>query len=286
MAVLSVASSMTKFRKQITSLVLPLFVLILFVGGGSMWLRNYTRHGELMRVPDLQGLSVEEAAEMLANRRLYPVVIDSIHTEDVPKGSIVDQDPDAGSEVKPERKVYVVLNAMQPKMIDMPDLVDLSKRQAMSVLEIIGLKVKELEYRPDPCTDCVIEVRYKGQPIEADERIRSGEAITLVLGSGDKGERVLIPDLRGLTFAETGTVLNMASLNQGVVVECLGCNTRADSALARVRRQSPSADGRTRIHLGSMIDIWLTSDTSGLRPREGWNNPANYQEQDTLDATD
>jgi hypothetical protein len=74
--------------------------------------------------------------------------------------------------VKPGRKVYLVLNANQPKMIDMPGLVDLSKRQAMSVLEIVGLKVKELQYRPDPCLDCVIEQRYKGLPIAANDKIR------------------------------------------------------------------------------------------------------------------
>ncbi len=277
---------MSRFRKRLVALLLPLLLVALFVATGTIWLKRYTRHGELMRVPDLQGLTVDEAVGMLSDRRLFAVVIDSIHTDDLPKGSIVDQDPDAGSEVKPDRKIYLVLNAVQPKMIDMPDLVDLSKRQAMSVLEIIGLKVKELEYKPDPCTDCVIEVRYKGEPILADDRIRSGEAITLVLGSGDKGERVMIPDLRGLTHAEVGTVLNMASLNLGVVVECQGCNSVADSALARVRRQSPSADGRTRIHLGSMIDIWLTSDTAGLRPREGWNDPTNYQDVDTLEATE
>jgi hypothetical protein len=119
--------------------------------------------------------------------------------EDRPKGSVVDQDPDAGREVKPGRKVYLVLNAHQPKMIDMPQLVDLSKRQALSVLEILGLKVRELLYKPDPCTDCVIAQLYKGRPIAADERIRRGEAITLVLGAGERGERVPVPALVGLT---------------------------------------------------------------------------------------
>jgi len=105
----------------------------------------------------------------------------------------------------------------------------------------------------------------------------------LVLGSGDRGERVPVPDLLGLTHAEVQMVLNMASLNLGVLVECQDCNTVADSTLARVRRQSPPANANDRIALGSTIDIWLTADTTGLKPREGWNDPARYHETDSVD---
>lgn len=256
-------------------------VLVGLVALGWMWLRTYTRHDDKVRIPDLEGLALEEAAAMLEKRSLQAVVIDSVYRDDVSKGSVVDQDPDAGQEVKPERKIYLVLNASQPKMLNMPDLVNLSKRQAMSVLDIIGLKVKELEYRPDPCTDCVIEQRYRGEPIAPETRIRKGEAITLLLGAGERGQRVPVPDLRGFDLAEVRMLLNRASLNLGVVVACHGCNTSNDSVLARVERQSPAANVNNLIALGSMIDIWLNADTSGLRPAfdpadttaTPWNDP-------------
>ena len=264
--------------------VLPFVVAGLMLLGGWAWLRNYTRHNVSVRVPDLADLTFEEAEAVLAKRDLLALVIDSVYTDEHPKRSVVDQDPKAGDEVKPGRKVYLIVNASQPKMIDMPKLVDLSKRQAISVLEIIGLKVKELQYKPDPCVDCVIDQLYKGVPIAPDSRIRSGEAITLVLGSGEKGEHVPVPDLRGLTNAELHMVLNMASLNLGVIVECAGCNTREDSTLARVRRQSPAPDLNDRMALGSSIDVWLTADTVGLRPATGWNDPTRYSKPDSTDA--
>lgn len=260
----------------------PVAVALLLLLGGWAYLRKYTRHDTLMRVPDLAGASIAEATALLAKRDLLAVVIDSVYTQDRPKGSVVDQDPDAGHDVKPGRKVYLVLNANQPKMIDMPKLVDLSKRQALSVLEILGLKVRELQYKPDPCIDCVIAQLYKGQPIAPDERIRRGEAITLVLGSGERGARVPVPDLIGLTSADVTLVLNMASLNLGVIVDCVGCNSAADSSFARVRRQSPAASANSRIALGSTIDLWLTADTTGLRPASGWDNPARYVNPDSI----
>jgi beta-lactam-binding protein with PASTA domain len=265
-------------------LILPVLVLVLLLFLGWLSLRAYTRHNVAMRVPDLKSLSFEEAEVMLAKRDLLAMVIDSVYVEDLPKGSVVDQSPKAGAEVKPDRKVYLVLNASQPKMIDMPGLIDLSKRQAISVVEIIGLKIKELQYRPDACVDCVVDQLYKGQHIEPDARIRRGEAITLVLGSGDNGERVPVPELIGLTTTQALTVLNMASLNLGIVVECAGCNTRIDSSLARVRRQSPDVTALGRVPMGSIIDIWLTSDTAGLSPKQGWDDPSLYMKADTADV--
>jgi eukaryotic-like serine/threonine-protein kinase len=264
--------------------ILPILILGLLLLGGWLWLRSYTLHNITMRVPDLSGLSLEESEAMLKGRQLQAMVIDSVHIQDLPKGSVVDQSPKAGVEVKPDRKVYLVLNASQPKMIDMPRLVDLSKRQAMSILEIIGLKVKELQYKPDPCVDCVVDQLYKGESIAPETRIRKGEAITLVLGSGDNGERVPVPELRGLTNAEVKSVLNMASLNLGIIVECAGCNSRIDSSLARVFRQSPGSNSMGRIAMGSMIDIWLTTDTTGLAPVPGWDDPARYMNSDSINA--
>ncbi|MFZ1695161.1 MAG: PASTA domain-containing protein [Flavobacteriales bacterium] len=269
--------------KRLLPILAPVVVAVALLLGGWAWLRGYTRHNELMRVPDLAGATMAEAEALLAKRDLRAVVIDSVYVEDRPKGSVVDQDPDAGIEVKPGRKVYLVLNAQQPKMIDMPKLIDLSKRQALSVVDILGLKVKELQYKPDPCVDCVIAQLYKGQPIAPDERIRRGESITLVLGAGEKGERVPVPDLTGLSMADVQLVLNLASLNRGVLVECQGCNTASDSSFARVRRQSPAAGANNRISMGSPIDLWLTADTAGLRPVEGWNDPSRYAKPDSLD---
>lgn len=248
--------------------LLPLLLGGLIVFGAWSWLRSYTRHGVLMRVPPLRGLTLEEAGAMLAERELQALVIDSVYVEEVVRGAVVEQDPAAGADVKPGRKVYLVMNASQPKMLDMPKLVDLSKRQALSMIDILGLKVKEIQYRPDPCLDCVVAQLYKGEPIPPDARIRHGEAITLVLGSGDKGGVVPVPDLIGLPYVEALQVLNLASLNLGIIVSCDGCNTTADSTLARVYRQVPGPVS-SRLALGSGVDVWLTTDTAGMAQPDG-----------------
>lgn len=263
---------------------LPFLVAGGLLLGGWLWLRSYTRHDTMIIVPDLAGLNVASGEQALGDRGLRGIVIDSVYHEGADPGSIVDQDPDAGAEVKADRKVYLVVNAQQPPMIDMPQLEGLSKRQAISVLDILGLKVAGLEYKPDQCVDCVIEQRSSGERMPAGMRVRRGAAVFLVLGSGDEGERVPVPDLRGLTEAELTTVLNMASLNRGLVVACEGCNTRSDSTLARVYRQSPAPRSDGIIAMGTPIDVWLTMDTTDLQPVPGWNDPARYSTNDSLDV--
>ncbi|MBL7965042.1 MAG: PASTA domain-containing protein [Flavobacteriales bacterium] len=256
-------------KRTFAPFLLPLVIMALALFGGWRWLKSYTLHDHHVRVPDLKGLSTAEASDLLEQRGLVLEVIDSVHNDDARKGTVVIQDPDGGREVKPGRRIYVTMNATQPKMLNMPSLVNLSKRQAISTLEILGLKVKEMRYRPDPCTDCVLEQLYREQPITPDARIRRGETIVLVLGSGDSGQLVPVPDLVGLTHAELKLVLNMASLNLGLVVLCEGCNTTADSALARVSRQSPVARAHEVMPLGGAVDVWLTMDTLTLsRPAQ------------------
>ncbi|MBK8581530.1 MAG: PASTA domain-containing protein [Flavobacteriales bacterium] len=249
-------------RNRLFLLLGPVLVAGAVLVGAWVWLNVYTRHNARVEVPDLANMTPTEAASVLEKLDLKTEVIDSVYNDDIAKGAVVDQDPDPGHTVKPDRTVYLVVNASQPKMLNMPSLVNLSKRQAISMLEILGLKVAEMQYRPDPCMDCVVAQLYKGQPITAETRIRRGESITLVLGQGQNGDRVPVPDLRGMGYAEMKAVLNLASLNLGIVVEVKGCNTGCDTALATVERQSPDPTVGSTIAPGGLVDVWLTLDST------------------------
>ncbi len=256
-----------KAGKRFFLILAPVVLAVALFLGAWLWLGVYTRHNDKVNVPDLKTLSVGDATKHLEALGLHAEVIDSVYSDKVPKSSVVDQDPHAGKDVKPDRTIYLVMNASQPKMLNMPELVNLSKRQAISVLEIIGLKVAAMQYRPDPCMDCVVEQLYQGKPIPPEERIRRGESVTLVLGSGQNGDRVPVPDVRGMGFEEMKATLNLASLNLGLVVEVQGCdNSGCDTALAKVVRQSPSPDRNSMIAPGGLVDVWLAMDSTDTAP--------------------
>ncbi|HMC97234.1 MAG TPA: PASTA domain-containing protein, partial [Flavobacteriales bacterium] len=81
------------WKNRFVTILLPVCVAALLLLGGWAWLRHYTRHNVTVRVPDLQGLSFEEAQAMLEKRDLFALVVDSVYTDELPKGSVVDQHP-------------------------------------------------------------------------------------------------------------------------------------------------------------------------------------------------
>ena len=84
----------------IKRVLLALLIVVVLAWVTLLLLDRYTHHGESVRVPDLQGLFVEEAQSLLANYALYPEVIDSVYVKDKPLGTIVEQVPPANSSVK------------------------------------------------------------------------------------------------------------------------------------------------------------------------------------------
>ena len=122
---------------------------ILIIVSLVTWLRGYTQHGVEVVVEDVRGMVVAEAEPILASNGLHMVVVDSTYSDKVPFGTIVDQDPKPDSHAKHGRAVYVVINASGKRQIIMPNLQDMSYRQAETTLHGMGLIVDSVyEYEP------------------------------------------------------------------------------------------------------------------------------------------
>ena len=76
--------------------------------GTLAWLDYYTRHNEAVIVPDVKGLSMNEAKSFFDNTGLRYNVIDSVFSNDVNPGAIVEVVPEPGSKVKEGRGRFVV----------------------------------------------------------------------------------------------------------------------------------------------------------------------------------
>lgn len=162
-----------------------LAALILFVVSflAFRFLSATTHHGESVEVPKIVGKSMAEAEEILDDADLEYKITDSVFVENMPKGAVVSQIPEAKEHVKDGRTIYITINASNAPKVDMPNLVNQSKRQALGTLEALGLRY-ELAYSPDICVDCVLSQLYHGKVISPGFRIAKGEVITLVLGGG------------------------------------------------------------------------------------------------------
>jgi len=218
------------------------------------YLNSYTHHGESISVPDLRGLKRERLESFVSDKHLRYSIVDSIFELDKPAGIVVDQDPIPDSKVKEGRTIYLTVNAGLPPKVKMPDLIDVSYRQAEAILLTFGLKVGSLIYKPDLAKNAVLGQQYRGVPIQPGTEITKGSVIDLVLGDGLGNSQVPVPNLIGLAKGEALFVLKGSSLNAGTLFYDHGVK---DSLNAKVYRQFPEASDSSSINQGEAVDLYL-----------------------------
>ena len=129
------------FKKHpiIKTLVQMIIVFFLLIGITLYGLKLYTRHGKAVLVPDVKAMALPDALRTLDREGFRYDIIDSLFIDEAVPGTIVEQTPAGGSKVKEGRIVYLSINAYSPRMITCPKVVDMSMRQALSLLESRGL---------------------------------------------------------------------------------------------------------------------------------------------------
>ncbi|TXC81515.1 PASTA domain-containing protein [Luteibaculum oceani] len=260
---------MAKFLRFIFSkiflinLIIAVVLLCGIVFGIDSYLKGVTKHGEKIPVPMLIGKLPSQVDSILVSRDLKFTVIDSVYESEAKPGQVLEQIPEAFQNVKPGRTIYLTINTLTPPNISIPNLKNMSLRQAVATLEVLGLKLHKLEYEPDICVDCVLKQLYEGEEIEPGTKLPKGAAVTLVLGQGTGGAEVQVPYLIGLNLEDAVRMLIDKSLNIGDV-EFVDCETRLDSNYAQVFRQSPSFYPGNKLRLGSEIKLWFTGDTNSV----------------------
>jgi eukaryotic-like serine/threonine-protein kinase len=237
--------------------------LVIFLGT-LLWLKIYTHHGQAISVPNLTGLTEDEVEDVVSSRRLRYEIIDSIFSTEMPRGTVLKQNPKPGSKVKVNRRLFITMNAVNLEMVSMPYLVDLSDRQAFLALNNAGLVVGDISFRPDYAVNSVLQQMYKDSVIDEGTLITKGSKIDLVLGMGLSNETTLVPDLVGFGLPAAKSTIVGRFLNMGMVTYDESVLSEEDSAQALVHWQYPEYDGHNRINKGMDVDIWLTVDSTLL----------------------
>lgn len=225
----------------------------------ALFVRWYTQHGQTIAVPEVAGKSFSEAVQILENVSLHYRISDSVYDESKPPLTVIDQTPLPASLVKDGRTVYLTINATTPPRITMPDLKDVSLKQASMILQSYGLKVGKLTYKPDLAKDVVLETRVGGKAVNAGAEIKKGDKVDLILGDGLGETSVEVPNLIGLTLREAKFVLDGSSLSLGALV--LDASVKRDTLDAVVYRQMPPPNDPDQLmmNMGEGVDLFLTS---------------------------
>ena len=255
----------------VASLMLTAILVMLFLSS----LDFITQHGAYEKVPSIVGKNVNEARRILEAKGFGVEIQDSIYIDTVPKLSVVRQSPEGDATVKVNRTIYLTVNRSQPPLVEMPNLVGFSIRNAEMYLENLGLHIGDTTFRPDIAKNAVLEQLYNGAPIKAGTKIFMGSSISFVLGDGIGNTELNVPDLIGKTYNEAKAYLNSININMTIVPDI---DVR-DTANAFVYRQNPEeynepVSGQkfhNKIKAGQSVDLWLSTkapvkDTTILKP--------------------
>lgn len=221
-------------------------------------LKAYTRHNDVIVVPDVVSLTPGEAAVFLEKRGLRYKVIDSMYVRTKLRGSILEQRPKAGSRVKNNRFVFLTINARTDELVSLPDVKDFSQRQAVATLEGMEIKVGGIEYLPSEFRDLVLDVRFMGRSITAGYKLPKGSSVTLTVGQGSEVGDLFTPNLLGMTLAESIDAAHAQSLNLGDVRYDVTPRNAEEAKSYRVYRQDPEAG--MSVSMGKKITLWMTTD--------------------------
>ena len=162
-----------------------MIAVALIIGWLSMlWLDVWTRHGDTISVPAVRTLAYDKAISLLEAEGLKGIVADSVYDSRTAPGTVIEQNPKAGTIVKEGREVFLTIHAFSPKMVTLPSLSDISLRQARSILE--GLDITNIVERrvPSEFKDLVLAVRYKEARLQAGARVPVNARIELEVGEG------------------------------------------------------------------------------------------------------
>lgn len=229
-----------------------------------LWLSIFTRHGQARPVPDFYGLTIDESAIIAKKKKVRITVIDSLYTNIVPRGRVFEQNPKAGFKVKKKRRVFLTINAFNPEMVEMPNLVGLSARQAYTIIEGAGLEAGNPIYRPDLTIDFVLEQLIGGAKVEPGDSIQKGSEVVLVLGKGLSSRRTPVPDLIGKNLQLSKSTILGSSLTLGTYNFDSSVINSEDSLNAFVYKQNPEYSEDATLQLGSAVYIWLSTDSTRL----------------------
>ena len=238
------------------NIFLAFVVAIVIIVALVFWLRQYTQHGVEVEVEDLRGLVITDAEPLLQAQGLRMTVIDSTFSDKVPFGTIVDQDPKPQSHVKHGRAVYVTINATTKRQVTMPNLQDMSYRQAETTLRGIGLRVDSIyDYEPSAFRDLVLDVKANDVSIQPGEKIAVGTQVRLVVGYGKGTAQVEVPSVIGMTFRDARGWILSHRLTLGAVYYD---EMPEEGVEQYVYRQTPEAG--TKLIEGETITLHLSTD--------------------------
>jgi len=158
--------------------------------------------GQEVVVPDVVGLSVGDARQILQQVSLDGAVISERINPEWPRGTVLEQDPPAQLRTRKERGVGLIVSLGRGE-VQIPNVVGESLRHAELILARDGIPVGNVSRRPgEEPAEQVLELH----PTAGSTCIR-GLPVDVLVSAGPGSPAYLMPDFRGADAEEIAAAL-------------------------------------------------------------------------------
>lgn len=195
-------------------------------------------------VPNLVGLTEEEAKEALNSKNLGYVVSDRKASDKYDEGIIMEQETAANKKVAKNTEIKVVVSTgKEVKKVQIPDVKGVDEAEAQSTLEKAKLIV-ESEAKYD---DSVEEGKVISTDPSAGAEVQEGTKVKMYVSLG--AEKVEVPDIVGSSSDDAQAVLSSVGLNVGNITEEYSDEYEAGIVMSQKK------DAGSKVKKGTSVDF-------------------------------
>src|SRR3954451_22263014 len=207
-----------------------LAVLLLLAAAGAAWfaytkIQDQLDQNKPVAVPLVKGITEQLAVQKIQGAGLNPAVARDF-SDAVPKGTVIDQNPQAGDHVQKHTNVQITVSKGK-ETVKVPSVIGLSRDAAITTLANAGL---------DPHAFDVNSTKEVGtvpaQDPPAGQVVEKGSKVRINVSSGPAD--VTVPSVVGMTYDQASRTLR----NQGFQVSRVDVDS--EEAKGTVVDQSPS----------------------------------------------
>jgi serine/threonine-protein kinase len=233
-------------RKQYLIVIIIFFVALylVFLALNNFIIPAIVHNRPLVQLPDIVGMTVEQAKEKLLMRNIDFEVISEQYSAEHKPGIILKQKPNPGDMVKESRPVYLTVSRGS-RLVSVPNIKGIQYRQAEIMLMNSHLKVGRIDsvYNEEFKVNTIIR-----QTPRPGTEMKLGEKVNITISIGSENT-VVVPELIGYSLEGIYQFVEARGLHLGNIVYEI--NELFDSRT--IIKQSP-APGDT-VQQGSSINL-------------------------------
>ena len=255
---------MHKIMKILTIVVVAIIVLILvftvgkaagvFKSFGGITTQDEEDKSGKVTVPDVRGMSEENANALLNKKGLGIQVVTRKESKKYKAGKISKQTPEAGEKVSKHTKIEVVVSSgLVGSKKAIPYVSGMSETEAQNELEEAGFKVTS-SFQYD---DSVESGKVISTTPEAGTKAEKGSTVTMLVSQGSNKKTV--PDVRGMADATAQSTIKSYGFNVGTVTYDYSDSVEKGMVI------SQTVEPGTKASAGTSISITVSN---GPKPEE------------------